>query len=274
LGSIEQDAFYPPHELCVEIQDFLAGNESLFSRQTCNEVAVVYSIESEFQRAARRDQVANDPLNLTSAGAIPFWTACEVLCGATQPYDVLFFPEGELRKDALSQSDLTQYRTVILPDCAVLTAGQARLLADVLTAGTRLLVLGELGSNLPPELLAPIIDHPGTRRMPIGSTVAVDDLLAEPQVRVTPGGDLMINVQRVAGGAAVHLIRYDFNAEQDCTPPLPGLSIELRLPEQFTRLLVHSPSGEMSGVLEHEGRQHRLRLRDVPLYSVALLESA
>ncbi len=24
LGSIEQDAFYPPHELCVEIQDFLA----------------------------------------------------------------------------------------------------------------------------------------------------------------------------------------------------------------------------------------------------------
>ena len=27
LGSIEQDSFYPPHELCVEIQDFLADHE-------------------------------------------------------------------------------------------------------------------------------------------------------------------------------------------------------------------------------------------------------
>ena len=75
---------------------------ALFSRQTCNDVAVVYSIESEFQRAARRDQVANDPLNLASGGTIPFWAVCDALCDATQPYDVLFFPDGELRKDALT----------------------------------------------------------------------------------------------------------------------------------------------------------------------------
>src|SRR5918998_498720 len=137
LGSIEQDAFYPPHELCVEIQDFLATNERLFSRQTCNDVAVVYSIESEFQRPARRDQVANDRLNLAGGGAIPFWTVCDALCDATQPYYVLFFPDGELRQDALSTGDLAQYRTVILPDCAVLTSDQAHLLQDVLAAGTR-----------------------------------------------------------------------------------------------------------------------------------------
>ena len=274
LGSIEQDAFYPPHELCVEIQDFLAGNEPLFSRQTCNDVAVVYSIESEFQRAARRDQVANDPLNLASGGTIPFWAVCDALCDATQPYDVLFFPDGELRKDALRQSDLGQYRTVILPDCAVLTAGQARLLHDVLAAGTRLLVMGELGSNLPLEVLGPILDHPGTRRVPIAPTIAIEDLLEEPQIRVTPGGDLMINVQRVEGGAAVHLIRYDFDLEQDRTPPLPELAIELRLPEQFNSLSVHSPRGEMTGVLESDGLRHKLQLRNVPLYSVALLEPA
>jgi hypothetical protein len=270
LGSIEQDAFYPPHELCVEIQDFLAANERLFSRQTCNEVAVVYSIESEFQRPARRDQVANDPLNLAGGGTIPFWAVCDALCDATQPYDVLFFPDGELRKDALCQSDLGQYRTVILPDCVVLTAEQARLLHDVLAAGTRLLVMGELGSNLPLEVLGPILDHQGTRRVPI----AIDYLLEEPQIRVTPGGDLMINVQRVDGGAAVHLIRYDFDLEQDRTPPLPELAIELRLPEQFNSLSVHSPRGEMTGVLESDGLRHKLQLRNVPLYSVALLEPA
>jgi hypothetical protein len=274
LGSIEQDAFYPPHELCVEIQDFLASNERLFSRRTCNDVAVVYSIESEFQRAARRDQVANDPLNLASGGAIPFWTVCDALCDATQPYDVLFFPEGELRKDALTASDLGQYRTVILPDCAVLTPNQVRLLRDVLTAGKRLVVLGELGTNLPPEVLGPILDHPGVRRFSITTAIAVGDLLDEPQVRVMPGGNLMINVQRVEGGAAVHLIRYDFDAQQDRTPPLPELTIDLRLPERFDRISVHSPGGVMAGALESNGPMHRIQLHDVPLYGVALLEPA
>jgi hypothetical protein len=274
LGSVEQDAFYPPDELCVEIQDFLANNEPLFSRQTGNDVAVVYSIESEFQHTARRDQVANDPLNLASGGAIPFWSVCEALCDASQPYDVLFFPDGDLRKDALRPADLAQYRTVILPDCAVLTPDQARLLHDVLAAGARLLVLGELGSNLPPEVLGPILDHPGTRRVPVAPAIAVDDLLDEPQVRVRPAGDLMINVQRVGAGAAVHLIRYDFDPEQDRVPPLPELAIEVRLPERCNRLSIHSPGGEMTGVLESDGRVHRMRLNDVPLYGVALLEPA
>jgi hypothetical protein len=274
LGSIEQDAFYPPHELCVEIQDFLATNERLFSRQTCNDVAVVYSIESEFQRPARRDQVANDPLNLASGGTIPFWTVCDVLCNATQPYDVLFFPDGELRKDAMAACDLGQYRTVILPDCAVLTSDQARLLRDVLLTGTRLVVLGELGTYLPPEVLGPILDHPGTRRVAINPAIAVEDLLDEPQVRVMPGGDLMINVQRVAAGAAVHLIRYDFDTQQDRTPPLPEFTIELRLSEQFGRISVHSPGGVMTGAVESDGLIHRIQLRDVPLYGIALLEPA
>jgi hypothetical protein len=274
LGSIEQDAFYPPHELCVEIQDFLADNERLFSRQTCNDVAVIYSIESEFQRPARRDQVANDPLNLARGGTIPFWAVCDALCAASQPYDVLFFPDGELREDALTQSDLAQYRTVILPDCAVLTSAQARLLHDLLAAGSRLVVLGELGTNLPPQVVGPIFDHLETRRLPITPTISIDDFLEDQQARVAPSGDLMINVQWVEGGAAVHVIRYDFDAEQDRTPPLPDLTIELRLPEQFTNLSVHTPGGEMTGVLEYEEIVHRIRLRDVPLYSVVLLEPA
>jgi hypothetical protein len=274
LGSIQQDAFYPPHELCVEIQDFLASNESLFSRQTYNDVAVVYSIETEFQRPTRRDQVANDLRNLAIGGTIPFWSVCDALCDATQPYDVLFFPDGDLRKDALDRNDMGQYRTVILPDCAVLTEAQAHLLHDLLATGTRLLVLGELGTNLPPDALAPILDHPGVRRVPITRAMVADDLLEEPQVRVTPNRDLMVNVQRVKGGAAVHVIRYDFDAEQDRTPPLPELTIELRLQEQFNRLSVHAPTGQMTGMFETNGLQHTLQLRDVPLYSVALVEPA
>jgi hypothetical protein len=72
LGSIQQDAWYPPIDLCVEIQDFLAAHEDLFSRETWNETALVYSVESEFRRTARRDQVANDQRNVATGTAIPF----------------------------------------------------------------------------------------------------------------------------------------------------------------------------------------------------------
>jgi hypothetical protein len=184
---------------------------------------------------------------------------------------VLFFPDGELRQDALRAEDLRQYRTVILPDCAVLTLAQVELLRDALAAGMQLVVLGELGANLPPEEMRTILEHVGTRRAPVAPALNLAELVEEPQVRVTPGGDLMINVHRVADGAAVHLIRYDFDAELDRTPPLPELTIELRLPESFDSLSVHSPNGEMTGSLESDDHLHRIQLRDVPLFSVALL---
>src|SRR5215212_7927070 len=274
LGSIEQDAFYPPHELCIEIQDFLAANEWLFSRQTCNDVAVVYSIESEFQRPARRDQVANDPLNLASSGTIPFWSVCDALCDASQPYDVLLFPDGDLRQDRLRAQDVNQYRTLILPGCAFLTTTQASLLRDVLAVGAHLVVMGELGTNLSPGELVPILDHPGTRRVAVRPTIDVNDLFDEPLIRVMPASDLMVNVQRVEGGAAIHVIRYDFDAEQDRTPRSPELTIELRLTQRYDRLSVHSPDNGLTGTLERDELVHRIRLRDVPLYCVALLEPA
>jgi len=50
MGSVIQDSFNPPHELCVEIQRFLADHEFLYSHRTCSETAVVYSVETEFLR--------------------------------------------------------------------------------------------------------------------------------------------------------------------------------------------------------------------------------
>lgn len=271
LGSIEEDAWYPPHALCVEIQDFLAGHEALFGRETWNEVAVVYSVESEFRRATRRDAVANDQRNLASGATTPFWQTCEALCDASQPYDVLFFPEGVLRPDALSGDDLAQYRTIILPDCAFLTPAQAALLADALAAGKRLLVVGKLGTNLPAETMRPILEHTGTLRQETGRDFSAADLPMGVQVRISQPCDAMVNVQRVAGGAAVHIIRYDFDTKRERTPPLPEMTIEVGLPRRFGALTVFSPDGAMTGTLESEGARHRIALRDVPLYGVALL---
>jgi hypothetical protein len=272
LGSIEKDAFYPPHDLCVEIQSFLAEIEHLFSRQTWNEIGVIYSVESEFRSVARRSEVANDQLNPTSEVAIPFWQVCETLCNATQPYDVIFFPDGALRPDALTFDDFSQYRTVILPDCHFLSPRQASLLEELLAEGKRLLVVGSLGTNLPPDVSARILGHPAVGLVAGQRPFTLADLPDGPQVRVSPASNLMINVQRIGESAALHLIRYDFEPELDRTLTLPELTIDVRFPQRHAKLSLHSPHCHMIGELVNGGMLHRIRLRNVPLYSVVTLE--
>jgi hypothetical protein len=274
MGSIQEDAWYPPHDLCVEIQGFLAGHEALFSRQTWHETALVYSVESEFQRATGA-AVANDQRNPISGKASPFWQAAEALCDGVQPYDVLFFPEGTLRKDSLSIDDISQYKTIVLPDCTFLTPAQASLLAEALASGTRLVVQGELGANLPAEVMQPILEHAGTMWLDAVRELSIADLPGSPQMQLDRKADCMLTVQRTERGAAVHIIRYDFDAERDQAPTLPELTIELRLPEPMGQVAVHSVADGLQGEVEVvDGGVHRLRLQNVPLYGIVELSRA
>ena len=274
LGSVEQDAFYAPHELCVEIQSFLADHEHLFSRRTYSEVAVVYSVESNFQRVARRDLFADNRLNVSGAEEIPFWQVCEVLSDAAHPYDVVFFPDGELRDDTPPLDDLRQYRTLILPECHFLTIAQAELVASMLDHGGRVLVLGGLGANLADPVRRRIVENANTTCVDGGDLRILDSLPSGRQARLGQPANLAISVHRVDRGAAIHLIRYDFDEEIDRTPILQELTLDLRLPETFAHPSAYSPNGAMEASLTLDGNVHQLVLRDVPLYSVVLLERA
>ena len=117
MGSVIQDSFNPPHELCVEIQTFLADHEHLYSHKTVSETAIIYSVETEFQRESGRGIFADNRYNVETSEIGPFWQACEALSDAIQPYDILFFPDGNLRPDTFQPETLTQYRTLILPCC-------------------------------------------------------------------------------------------------------------------------------------------------------------
>ena len=65
--------------------------------------------------------------------------------------------------------------------------------------------------------------------------------------------------------------RTEGDAGQDRVPPLPELTLELRLPGAFTTATFHSPQGTLSGTLRRDGEWHHLHLRDVPLYGIAAL---
>lgn len=273
MGSVIQDSFNPPHELCVEIQSFLADHESLFSYKTASETAVVYSVETEFQRESRRGIFADNRYNQDSSEVGPFWQVCETLSDAVQPYDVLFFPDGDLRPDTLTFDALSQYRTVILPDCRYLTKSQSQLLQDYLEKGGQLLVLGELGMNLSSDEHDAILHHPGTHRVEVGAAFNLNWLPFGPQVQLSVPADLAINLQRVDSGVAIHILRYDYDAERDQVPSLDELSLDLRLPGDFHVLEVFSP-GELSKTqLESVDRNYHLTLRNLPLYSIILLKS-
>jgi hypothetical protein len=79
-------------------------------------------------------------------------------------------------------------------------------------------------------------------------------------------------VQQVEQGAAVHIIRYDYDAEQDRVPPLSQLSFDLRLAEACTDLEVYSPEGTPQASMQISGNIHHIDLRDAGLYSVVLLK--
>ena len=255
MGAVIEDAFYAPHELCVEIGSFLADHERLYATRTQHEVAVVYSVPSLSERIARRDAFADNRTNESGDVAIPFFDACRELSDARQPYDVVFFPDGELRPDTLTPADLERYRALVLPDCRRLTDAQATLLRAYADRGGLLIVRGELGADLG--------DHPNVvEALPDGPQLAVDPAAA----------DFAACVHDVADGAALHLIRYDHDDAADAVAPLPGLELELRLPRPYTRATAYTPAGDHAVALTTDGTRHRLRLADVPLYSIVLLE--
>jgi hypothetical protein len=273
MGSVIEDAFYAPHDLCVEVNAFLAGQERLFSSRTLNDTAVVYSVESNMQLAARRDEFADNRENRSTGAVAPFWAVSDALAGERQPYDVLFFPDGVLRGDTLSVEDLRPYRTLILPDCRYLTTRQADLLRGFAESGGNLVVMGKLGTNLPAAQRDALMALPGVTNLPEGR-FDLGQLPGGPQARWSAKAELGVNIQRVADGAALHLIRYDYDAGQDKVACIPELSLDLRLPGGYTRAEVFSPTTcpQVSVTPTGEGSL-RLEMKDVPLYAVVLLKA-
>jgi hypothetical protein len=203
----------------------------------------------------------------------PFWDAADGLVQQHQPFDVVVLPEGVLREDVITTDALARYRTVILPQCTFLTTAQLAAVRGYLDRGGRVLATGELGRDLDPSDRVALMAHPHLLRT---TEVRARDLAGGPQVIVEPSTDLAINIHRVSEReAAVHVIRYDYDEEQDRVPRIDRMHIDLRLSRPFRMVKTFSPAGEVGARLTYsrEVREmHRIELDDVPLYTVALLQ--
>jgi hypothetical protein len=272
MGSEIEDAFYAPHELCVEIGGFLAEHEALYSAESAAEVGVVFSVESSLaQEEAARSALANNLLNVLPDQLAPFWAASEALCDALQPYDVVMFPDGALRADTVAPADLARYRTLVLPDCAILTPRQADALLGYLDGGGRAIVAGRLGDNLDADRQKRLAGHARALRVAAPAEV-VPALPDGPQVTAPAALDAALGLHRVAGGIAIHVLRYAYDAAADRVPELDELELSVRLADVAVTGAEAVPSG-VGVELRSHGPVHTLRLRHVPLYTVVILRT-
>jgi hypothetical protein len=263
MGSVIEDSFWAPHDINVEIQDFLAEHERLYTTETFSEVAVVFGIQSSYDWEEFQGWKVK----------FPFWTAVEGLVEQQQPFDVVVFPEGELRDDWITSDDLVRYRTVVLPGCTVLTPEQVRAIRGYLEHGGRVIATGELGENLDASDRAALLGHP---RLVRTTDVLAKDFAGGPQVFLEPGVDMALNIHRVSDKeAAIHLIRYDYDEERDEVPVIDRMTLDVRLGRPFRSVSALSPLGEVGASLtfSRERREmHRIELENVPLYTVILLQ--
>jgi hypothetical protein len=272
MGSVVEDAFYAPHELVAEIQTFLADHEHLYGRDpTFAEVGVVYGTKSNAVTRSVAELPADNRLNVMAEDdVLPFDRVSRLLCAAMQPYDVVFFPDGELREDTLELEDLARYRTLVVPGCDVLTPRQAELLEGYLDRGGRLVVSGDLATNLG-DRMRTVLERPEVT-VTDAFGFELEHLPHGPQVGVVDGAtDAVVTLQRVDGGCALHLIRYDYDEDADRVPPLERLVLDVRLPFEPGDAEAFSPDGELTAAAEPAAESVRLTLRQVPVYGIVSL---
>jgi hypothetical protein len=159
--------------------------------------------------------------------------------------------------------DLHGHHQVSLPACAELTSSQVAVLHAYLAAGGQVVHTGDLGE---PSLRA----HPGVR------AAAADDLAGllpyGRQVEVA-GEVLATNVMRLPDGrAAVHVINYGYDAEEDRVRPF-DTDLTVRLSRPHARASAYFCDGRVTALevsVEKRGVGHTVALHALGPYAIVV----
>ncbi len=273
MGSTIEDSYSPPHALATEVSTFLADSDRLFSSRCWHEVAVVLSVASTRELIGRADASDNLTNAVDASVRVPYRVATESLSRASIPFDVVVLADGVTAPDKVADAGLGSYRTVVLPDCFDLTSAQAEALEQALAAGTVVVVTDRFGETLPVETRDRLLGHRGVRLGEAEDMASLTPLGA--QVQVTGAVGVGVNVHRVAGGAAVHLVNYDVGP--DGVRPTDGLVLSLRLPgsDGVRRAVLRpadGPAVDLPVVPPGEPDRERVSLTLPPLGVYAIVE--
>jgi hypothetical protein len=146
-------------------------------------------------------------------------------------------------------------------------------LNNCLDQGSLLVVTDRFAESLAGDERAALLGHPRVRQASASDAHALT--AADPQVTVSV--PLGVNVHRLAGGAAVHLVNYDHDHEEDGVRRTGEVALSVRLDGAGSiRRAVYRPADGDARDLELRSKDdvHTMTVPDVGVYAVLELKGA
>lgn len=295
MGNTVKDAFWPPRDVTVGIQEFLANNERLYSKHSGANVLILYSFPSNYWSEAVAGY-SNSVLDGAEEGVLsysvidpddpngvrmPFWEVARSLSKRQVNYDIKFMADGDLREDTFSAKDVDGYDMVILPECSVLTDNQAEVIENFAKQGKKVLVFGEAASNLAGwldrvkkiESVAYCVNdsYKPTALKEFDNTFS--NVYKDLWKVVTDNESIGLQMHSIENGLAIHLVNYDYSKQEDVVRPLKEFNIKVHLTgNEFGSVKIHTLEGKD---LKYEswidGDIMNIKINDLPLYAIVEL---
>jgi hypothetical protein len=244
LGTEIRDSYRVPLPLAVECGTFLAEIDHLISARSPHRTAVVCSIRSLMAATLGSDQFSDegrwfDAVDPQDAPATRYWDVLEAMSRRTKTFDVIVFPDEELRANDITADKLSRYETLVLVDAWGLAPAQDSALRAFLSGGGRLLVLGDYGIELPGGGNAPLLRHPRCE-----SYDDVDALarFVPGELQTDLGPAIAANLHSLDNGnLALHLVNYDYDEATGSVRERNDLTVALRLDGPLKGARLHRP---------------------------------
>lgn len=296
MGNTIKDAFYPPRDVTAQVQEFLAGHESYFSKDSGAKIMVAYSFPSYYWREVTKSGGANalvedesilfyKSLDMESEGAsrLPFWEIIGRMSDQQAIYDVRMFGDEDVRPDRVDADAWGQYELIILPECDVLTANQREELEKYADGGGHVLLFGRTAENCPgwadrmaQEENVTVCDNPAGRREAMERFGQVfDELNARiGQVKVTAAdgrlqGYIGVHCHRNGSVDTIHLLNYRYDSAGDRVLPIEDVCVEARVASHVTGIRCVDLDGKeipCRGITA-DGKL-KVTFSEIPLYTV------
>jgi len=271
MGATIQDSFWAPHDLLVDVQSFLAEHDDLIGLRSRNELAVVDSVASNRDLVSRADASDNLRNARDESVVVPHRVVTRTLAAVGAPFDEVLFTDGVVADDTVTADHLRRYRVVVLPACWWLTHGQLSALLSYLDGGGRVVVTGDVATNLPAEAGRRLLEHPGCTRAEHDDPVGLQ--AGDEQVRV--GAGLAVNLHDIGTGTAVHLVNHAYDDQADRARDVRNVALSVRLPHPCSHALLVRPQHADTVVPIHAaGDRVEVEIDQVEVYAIVAFGEA
>ncbi|MBE5794515.1 MAG: hypothetical protein E7323_07530 [Clostridiales bacterium] len=290
MGNTIKDSFWAPRELTASVQDFLYENERLYPRTRSKGAAVLYSYGSYYWRDSNKGSGANgmqdsydNLMDATSVAwvdpdlkPVPFWDVIRAMSDQNAQYDTIMLPDGDFRPDDFTADRLAGYPLVIVPDNYVLTVNQQEILLDYAKAGGKVLAVGRLAEGT--GLLDALLATGNAVHVPIdpADTSYMDAFVSAYEAMYTPIAPAVCNDDRVGiqrfddeNGTYVHILNYQYNADEDRIEPIPELTVQVKdVAGKKLEILTLDGNSNSDQTISMDDSDICIQLRNVGLYTV------